>query len=102
MSSSVLRRSLLHPEASVAITTKAMTLGALRVTRIVLDGRNRFTKVIRLSQAQKRNARARLKLVQENAAIIREGKAALDRVNARIMADYNASQQKPLGSAGKK
>lgn len=62
-------------------------IGVMRATRFVMDGRNRFSKVIRLSQSQKRNSRMRIKIIQENAAIIREGREALDRVNAKIIGD---------------
>ena len=65
-------------------------IGALRMTRVVLDGRNRFTKVVRITQTQKRNARRREKIMKENAAIIREGREALDRLNAKILAEQQA------------
>lgn len=51
--------------------------GALRVTTVLLDGRNRYPINIRLTQTRKRNDRKRLAVMQENAAIIREGRNAL-------------------------
>lgn len=68
------------------------SVGAFRMTRVLLDGRNRFSKVIRISQTQKRNKRRKIKVIQENFAIIREGKEALDRVNANIMKEHIAAQ----------
>lgn len=67
-------------------------LGAFRASRILCDARNQFTKNAnkRLSQAQKRNARRALKIVQENAAIIREGRVALAAVNDRLRAASEA------------
>lgn len=61
-----------------------------RATRVLLDGRNRFSKVVRISQMQKRNTRRRIKIVQQNSVIIREGRQALNKVNARIIAEYEA------------
>ncbi len=74
-------------------------VGAFRISRILLDGRNRFTKVVKISQTQKRNTRKRLKIVQENAAIIREGKEALDRVNARIISEHHAAAQQSAATS---
>lgn len=54
-----------------------MLRGVLRATRIVLDGRNRFPVNIKYTQTRKRNDRKRIKILQENAAIIREGREAL-------------------------
>lgn len=70
-------------------------MGAFRGTRVLYDARNQFTKNAnkRLSQAQKRNARRALKIIQENAAIIREGRAALAAVNARLKAASDAGIQ---------
>lgn len=70
-------------------------LGAFRASRVVCDARNQFTKNAnkRLSQAQKRNARRALKIVQENAAIIREGRVALAAVNDRLKAASEAGSE---------
>lgn len=65
---------------------------------MLLDGRNRFSKVVRITQTQKRNTRRRIKIVQENAAIIREGREALDRVNAKIIAEYKAAEREAAKS----
>lgn len=61
-------------------------LGAFRATRTLLDGRNLFTKKVKMTQTRKRNSRKRVKIIQENAAIIREGREALAAVNARLAA----------------
>lgn len=71
-------------------------LGAFRTSLILRDGRNRFSKVIRMTQTRKRNSRERIKIIQENAAIIREGREALDRVNARIIAEHRQATAAPL------
>lgn len=82
-------------------TLRAEMLGAFRASRILCDARNQFTKNAnkRLSQAQKRNARRRLKIVQENAAIIREGRVALAAVNERLRAQAG-SQTASLDASG--
>lgn len=54
-----------------------MLRAGIRVTQVVMDGRNRFPVNIRLSQTRKRNDRKRLAIMQENATIIREGRRAL-------------------------
>lgn len=54
-----------------------MLRGVLRATRVVLDGRNRFPVNIKYTQTRKANDRKRIKNLQENAAIIREGREAL-------------------------
>lgn len=59
--------------------------GAFRGSMIANDARNQFTKTQKMTQTRKRNARRRTKVVMENAAIIREGRAALKAVNERIM-----------------
>lgn len=56
-----------------------MFRSAFRVTQVLLDGRNRFPINIKLTQTRKRNDRKRLAIMQENAAIIREGRRALMR-----------------------
>jgi hypothetical protein len=71
--------------------------GAFRSTLILCDARNQFTKNAnkRLSQCQKRNARRAAKIVMENARILREGRAALAAVNARLLtAARNASAER--------
>jgi PleD family two-component response regulator len=62
--------------------------GVFRSSPILRDARNQFTKNAnkRMSQTQKRNARRAMKVVMENADILREGRAALAAANARIMA----------------
>lgn len=50
-----------------------------RATRVVLDGRNRFPVDIKYTQTRKRNTRKRVKIMKENAKIIREGREALSR-----------------------
>lgn len=69
------------------------------MTRVLLDGRNRFSKVIRITQTQKRNKRQKIKVIQENFAIIREGKEALDRVNAKLMKEHLTTQQSGAAAA---
>lgn len=56
-----------------------MLRGVLRATRVVLDGRNRFPVNLKYTQTRKRNDRKRIKILKENAAIIREGREALTR-----------------------
>lgn len=56
-----------------------MLRGVLRATRVVLDGRNRFPVNLKYTQTRKRNDRKRIKILKENAAIIREGREALMR-----------------------
>lgn len=49
------------------------------MTRVALDGRNRFPVNIKYTQTRKRNDRRREAILKENARIIREGKEALTR-----------------------
>lgn len=56
-----------------------MFQGVLRATRVLLDGRNRFPVNLKYTQTRKRNDRRRIKILKENALIIREGREALRR-----------------------
>lgn len=47
------------------------------MTRVVLDGRNRFPVDIKYTQTRKRNDRRRVKILKYNAMILREGREAL-------------------------
>lgn len=69
-----------------------MFRGVLRATRVALDGRNRFPVNIKYTQTRKRNDRKRLKILKENAAIIREGREALTkRLEREKMEELTAS-----------
>jgi Mitochondrial ribosomal protein L31 len=74
-------------------------LGAFRASRVLLDGRNLFTKKVRMTQTRKRNARKRLRQMMDNAEVIREGRSALTAVNARIaeVAGVASRMSKPKG-----
>ena len=69
-------------------------LGAMRASRVLLDARNRFSKTVKLTQTQKRNKRDKLRIVVENAKIIREGEAALGVVNAKLLNSARAAASK--------
>lgn len=73
-----------------------MLRGALRATRVALDGRNRFPISVPSTQTRRRNDRKRLDIIQENARIIREGRRALMRRMHREKQEadtLNAQQQ---------
>lgn len=54
-----------------------MWRGVFRSTRVLLDGRNRFPVNVKYTQTRKRNTRQKVKIMKENAKIIREGREAL-------------------------
>ena len=62
-------------------------LGALRAGRMILDGRIRFTKKLKLTPTRKRNDRKRIKILMENSLILREGREAFVKLNARLAAE---------------
>lgn len=69
--------------------TSNMFRSVFRATQVLFDGRNRFPINIKLTQTRKRNDRKRLAIMQENAAIIREGRRALMR---RLIREKNERQ----------
>lgn len=72
--------------------------GAFRGTRILLDARNRFSKVVPYTQTRKRNDRKRIKILKENSRVIREGRDALAVVNARSAAEAAAASPQTTGA----
>lgn len=91
------RPSALYPGDSLP----QRMFGAFRTTRVLFDARNQFTKNMtrRTTQCQKRNSRQAQKIMMENMDIIREGQAALARVNARISTEVRAAQARAADGA---
>lgn len=90
----ILDLSTLHPDI-----LDLMIRFALRATRVVLDGRNRFPVRLVPTRTRRRNDRKRLAIIQENASIIREGRKALMRRIARETSE-GSSPPAPLHASG--